>query len=280
MSTRILVTGGTGTLGSLVVPRLRDAGCTVRVLSRQPREPVWGVEAVVGNLDTGEGVAAAVDGVDVVVNCAGAAAGDDVKAASLVRAAAPAGVRHVVHISVVGADRMPVVGRADRATFGYFASKLAAERVIEQAGIPWTTLRATQFHELILTVAQSLTKLPVVPLPARSRVQPVAAAEVAGRLVELAQSEPAGLAPSFGGPRVYTAKQLLRSYLRASGRHRLSVPVWLPGKGARAFRAGANLAPDHAAGRQTWEEFLAEWVANGRNAGERTRTSTAGATGS
>ena len=64
----------------------------------------------------------------------------------------------------------------------------------------------------------------------------------------------------MGGPRVYGMAELVRGYLRARRKHRLIVPVRLPGKAARAFRAGANLAPDRAVGRRTWEEFLAERV--------------------
>jgi hypothetical protein len=81
---------------------------------------------------------------------------------------------------------------------------------------------------------------------------------VATRLVELALGQPSGLVPDLAGPRVYGTAELLRGYLRASHRHRLIVPVRLPGKAARALRAGANLAPDGAVGRRTWEDFLAE----------------------
>jgi uncharacterized protein YbjT (DUF2867 family) len=144
--------------------------------------------------------------------------------------------------------------------FGYFASKLAAERVVADSGLPWTTLRATQFHDLILLVAQQMMKLPVIPVPAGFRFQPVDAGEVAGRLVELALGAPAGLAPDMAGPRVYTVPGLLHGYLRARGKRRPMVPVPLPGKAARAVRAGANLAPDRAVGRRTWEDFLAERV--------------------
>jgi uncharacterized protein YbjT (DUF2867 family) len=142
--------------------------------------------------------------------------------------------------------------------FGYFASKRAAEKVVEDSGLPWTTLRATQFHDLILTVAQQMGKLPVVPIPAGFRFQPVDADEVAARLVELSLGEPSGLVPDMGGPRVYGAADLLRAYLRATKRRRPIVPVWLPGKAARAFRDGANLAPEQAVGHRTWEEFLAD----------------------
>src|SRR2546423_8449900 len=175
----ILITGGTGTLGRLVVPRLQDAGCEVRVLSRRSREAGEGIEFVTGDLATGEGIEAAVEGAEIIVHCAGSSKGDEEKTLNLVRAASRAGARHLVYISVVGADRIPVESFVDRTMFGYFASKLAAERVVVDSGLPWTTLRATQFHNLILTVARAMAKLPVLPVPAGFRFQPVDADDVA-----------------------------------------------------------------------------------------------------
>lgn len=259
---RILVTGGTGTLGRLLVPRLRNAGRRVRILSRSSRETGEGVEVVAGDLATGEGVEAAVAGAETIVHCAGSNKSDGEKARNLVRAASGAGARHLVYISVVGADRVPVVSGVDRAMFGYFESKLAAERVVADSGLPWTTLRATQFHELILMMAHQLAKLPVMPAFAGFRVQPVDAGEVAARLVELALGPPAGLVPDLAGPRVYGMAELLRGYLRARRKRRLILPVPLPGKAARAFRAGAILAPDRAVGQRTWEDFLAAHVSS------------------
>jgi uncharacterized protein YbjT (DUF2867 family) len=261
MASPILVTGGTGTLGRLVVPRLRDAGCDVRVLSRGGR-PGGGddIEFVTGDLATGEGVDAAVQGTDVIVHCAGSPKGDEVKARHLVRAAARAGTRHLVYISVVGVDRIPLASGIDRAMFGYLGAKLAAERAVADSGLPWTTLRATQFHDLLLTTLRQLAKLPVVPVPSGFRFQPVDPGEVATRLVELALGSPSGLVPDLGGPQVHEMSELLRSYLRARGKHRPILPVRVPGKAAQAFRSGANLAPDRAMGHRTWEEFLAARV--------------------
>jgi uncharacterized protein YbjT (DUF2867 family) len=256
----ILVSGGTGTLGRQVVPRLRDAGCQVRVLSRHRRERSDGVEFVTGDLTTGEGIDAAVAGTETILHCAGSPKGDQAKAQHLIRAAAPAGVRHLVSISVVGADRIPVTSAVDRAMFGYFGSKLAAEQVLADSGLPWTTLRATQFHDLTLLAVRQLARLPVVPVPAGFRFQPVDAGEVAARLVELALGRPAGLVADLGGPRVYQLAELVRGYLRVRGKHRPILPVRLPGTAARAFRAGANLAPERAVGHRTWEDFLAERV--------------------
>jgi uncharacterized protein YbjT (DUF2867 family) len=267
MTSPILVTGGTGTLGRHVVRRLRDAGCNVRVLSRHSYESGDGIEFTIADLATGEGIEAAVDGIETIVHLAGSAKGDEDKARNLVRAASRAGAPHLVYISVVGAERIPIVSGVDRAMFGYFASKRAAEKVVENSGLPWTTLRATQFHDLMLMVAHLLAKLPVVPIPAGFRFQPVDADDVAARLVELTLGEPSGLVPDMGGPRVYSAADLFRGYLRASKRRpRPIVPVWIPGKAARAFRAGANLAPEQAVGHRTWEEFLAERLSQRRPA--------------
>jgi uncharacterized protein YbjT (DUF2867 family) len=264
MTSPILVTGGTGTLGRLVVSRLLNAGRDVRVLSRRSREgregikeAGEGIELVRGDLATGEGIEAAAEGTEIIVHCAGSSKGDEEKARNLVQAASRAGARHLLYISVVGADRIPVVSGIDRAMFGYFASKLAAERAVADSGLPWTTLRATQFHELILMTVRQVARLPLIPVPAGFHFQPIDAGEVAARLVELALGTPAGLVADMAGPRVYEMAELLRRYLQANQRQRPIVPLWLPGKAARAFRAGANLAPERAVGRRTWEEFLA-----------------------
>jgi uncharacterized protein YbjT (DUF2867 family) len=260
MTSPILVTGGTGTLGRLVVPLLHAAGQDVRVLSRKGHEGTNGIEYVIGDLATGEGVDAAVAGVATVVHCAGTAKGDGEKARQLLEAAARTGVRHLVYISVVGADRVPIESAIDRAMFGYFGSKLAGEGVVAASGVPWTTLRATQFFDLTLMTAKQLARLPVIPVPVGVRFQPVDTAEVAARLTDLALGEPAGLVPDLAGPKVYAMGDLIRGYLGASHRRRLLVPIGLPGRAARAVREGAILSPDRAVGRRTWEDFLAERV--------------------
>ena len=211
---------------------LLDAACDVRVLSRTSQEGRKGVEFVTGDLATSEGIEDAVDGIEIIVHCAGSAKGDEDKARHLVRAASRAGMRHLVYISVVGADRIPIVSAIDRSMFGYFGAKLAAERIVADSGLPWTTLRATQFHDLTLMTAQQMARLPVIPVPAGFQFQPVDTGEVAALLVELALGAPAGLVPDIAGPRVYEMAALVRGYLRASRRHRPIMSVWLPGKAA------------------------------------------------
>jgi uncharacterized protein YbjT (DUF2867 family) len=258
----ILVTGGTGVLGRLVVARLRAAGRTVRVLSRgrKTREERPGVEFVDADLALENGVDRAVRGAEILLHLAGSAKGDADKAHHLMTAAARSRVHHVVFISVVGADRIPQSSPIDRAMFGYFGAKLAAERIIAGSAVPSTTLRATQFHEAMLMTIQQMAKLPFVVMPGGFRFQPIAADEVAARLVELALGAPSGRVPDMGGPRIYAMSELARAYLRAVGRRRPIIAFPMMGKAAGAFRAGANLTPDRAVGRSTWEEFLSTRV--------------------
>jgi uncharacterized protein YbjT (DUF2867 family) len=254
----ILVTGGTGTLGRHVVRRLSEAGLDVRVLTRQTGKHENGVRFITGDLLSDAGIDAAVDGVATIIHCAGSNKGDEVATQNLVHAAAGAGRPHLVYISVVGAERVPVYGRIDRMMFSYFDMKRKTEQVIAGSGLPWTTIRATQFYDLIFMVVETLAKSPIVPVPSGIAFQPVDSDEVAARLVDLALGQPSGLVPDIAGPRVYGTAQLMRGYLERTHQRRLLLPLWLPGKAARALRAGANLAPEHAAGTRTWEEFLAD----------------------
>jgi uncharacterized protein YbjT (DUF2867 family) len=254
MTSPILVTGGTGTLGRYVVDRLQEAGCDVRVLSRRERQARAGVRFLVGDLVKGEGIEPALEGVATVAHCASSSKGDAAATQKLVRAAASlARPPHVVYISIVGVDRV---------SFGYMRSKLEAERIVSDSGLPWTILRVTQFYDLILTGARKAAISPVIPVPAGFLVQPIDAQEVAVRLVELAMGEPAGRVPDLGGPQVSSAADLIRTYLHAAHRRRLVVPVWMPGTGK--IRAGGLLVGQQvggradARGRRTWGDFLTE----------------------
>ncbi|WP_175409464.1 SDR family oxidoreductase [Streptomyces sp. TRM64462] len=238
----ILVTGGTGTLGRPLTERLRADGHEVRVLSRHSAP-----HAV--DLRDGAGLDAALSGVDTVVHCATTPKGGDERAAChLIAAAQRAGVGHLVYISIVGVDRVPL---------GYYKTKLAVERLIGGSGLGWTVLRTTQFHDLVLQVLERCARLPVMPVFAGVSDQPIEVREVAARLAELAAAAPAGRVPDMGGPEVRTFADLARAYLRAAGKRRPLLPVPLPGATYRAFRAGGHLAPERAVGRGTFEEYLA-----------------------
>jgi uncharacterized protein YbjT (DUF2867 family) len=156
-----------------------------------------------------------------------------------------AGVRHHVLLSIVGVDRVPL---------GYYRGKLEQERLVQGGPVPATLLRTTQFHEFVETVLGMLPG-PVAVVP-RARIRPIAAREVAERLVDLAEEGPAGRVGDLGGPTVHDAVDLARRTIRARGSRRLVVPLRMPGAWGRAVRAG--LLPDERAGRgtQTFREWL------------------------
>ncbi|MEU6081458.1 NAD(P)H-binding protein [Streptomyces sp. NPDC047108] len=252
MNGPILVTGGTGTLGRAVVRRLLDDGRTVRLLSRRtrPADDTAPYEWATGDIRTGAGLDRAVAGTDTIVHCATTGGRGDVEGTRrLIEAArGQGGTPHLVYISIVGIDTIP---------FRYYRAKLAAERLIEASGLPWTVLRTTQFHDLIAMVTDAQRRLPVTLSLSGVRLQPVEVREVADRLAGLAAGEPAGHVPDMGGPEVRTLTDLARACLAAAGRRRRVVPLWLPGRTLRAVRRGDILTPERAVGRGTFEDFLA-----------------------
>jgi uncharacterized protein YbjT (DUF2867 family) len=240
---RILVTGGTGQLGSAVVARLRAAGEEVRVLSRRTAPGV-----VPGDLRTGRGIDSAVAGVEVVVHCATDFRHETAIAKTLIEAARWAGGPHLVYVSIVGVDRVPL---------GYYRAKHRTEEAIAASGLPHTIQRATQFHALVRTLFAGASRLPVLPVP-RLLFQPVDVRDVAGRLADLALGDPAGRVADFGGPEILAAAELAQAVAEASGRLRRIVPMSVPGETFRAYAGGGHLAPDHLDGEITFRQYLAE----------------------
>src|SRR5712691_6956260 len=192
----VLVTGGTGALGRHVVSLLRQSGHRARILSRQPRGHV---DAVRGELKKGAGLEKALAGMDAIIHAASATRDPlsgravDVRGTRrLLTMARDAGVQRVVHVSIVGIDRVD---------YPYFKTKLAAEGVVRENLVPWTILRATQFHSFMERTLNAFSKLPgVTAIPFHWQFQPVDETEVARRVVAAVMEQPAQMLPDFGGP--------------------------------------------------------------------------------
>jgi len=238
----MLVTGGTGRLGTPTVTALRAAGHDVRVLSRRTGDGL-----TTGDLLTGAGLADALAGVDTVLHLA--TGRRDVDAArTLVAEARQAGIRHLVFMSIVGVDEIPL---------GYYRQKLAIEALVSASGIPHTILRATQFHNLVAGLFRAQRFFPVVFAPAIA-LQPIDVSDVAARLVELSTADAAGRVPDIGGPEQRTAREFARIWSHATRSRRPVSLLRLPGETFAALAAGHNLVAGPPYGRRTFEEFLAD----------------------
>lgn len=238
----ILVTGGTGRLGTPTVATLRSAGHDVRVLSRRT-----GDGHVIGDLSTGAGITDAVTGAETVVHLATRnGRGDVAPTRALVEACRAAGTSHLIYMSIVGVDRIPL---------GYYREKLEVEGLLASSGLPHTIVRATQFHEFVAGLFSAQRYLPVIFAPAFA-FQPIAVEDVATRVAELAGEGAAGRVPDIGGPETLPARELARQWEAAASVRRRIVPLTLPGKTFAGYAAGHNLVPGPAYGTATFGDFL------------------------
>ena len=256
--TKILLTGATGELGQQLRPRLLAAGYRVRGTSRRPVAKAQmldrNIEWVQADLATGTGLAEAVAGVDCIIHAASNAAPfgqtqrvdvDGTK--RLLHHAEAANVAHLFYISIVGIDRIP---------FSYYQHKLATENIIKHGKVPWTILRATQFHSLLDMFLHGLAKLPIMLVPTDFQFQLIDASEVAAKMVQAVGQTPAGYLPDLGGPQLQTIGELVKPWLtyQPFSRRVLHLPV--PGKVGAGFRAGYNTIPERPSGTITWADWL------------------------
>ncbi|WP_122263135.1 SDR family oxidoreductase [Ornithinimicrobium cerasi] len=250
----ILVTGGTGVLGRCVVGRLVAAGHRVRVLSRDPSRSstVHDVDLCAGDLRELASLRPALSEVDVVVHCASDArspeAVDVAGTSNLVAALRGLDVGHLVYVSIVGVDRIPI---------RYYRAKRDVEAIIENQGVPCTIQRATQFHPFVAEMLARSARRPFIACPTGLRFQPIAVEQVANRVAQHVEAGAAGKAADLGGPEVLTLHHLASTWLSAAGRRpRPLLPVPFPGAVGRAFKDGANLCPEQSSRGLTWTQYL------------------------
>jgi uncharacterized protein YbjT (DUF2867 family) len=195
---KLVIIGGTGLVGSNLVTVLRDHGHEAA-----PAAPDTGVDTL-----TGEGLAEALQGADVVVDVSNSPSFEDAavleffetSTRNLLDAEAAAGVGHHVAVSIVGADRLP--------DSGYLRAKVAQERLIEGSSIPYSIVRSTQFYEFVGRIADGATEGDAVHLPPVG-FQPVAAADLAAAVARVAVGEPLNGRVEVAGPERFRFDELV-----------------------------------------------------------------------
>ncbi len=251
---KVAVVGGTGVLGKLMVAELAARGGEVLALSRgAPKELPEGASHRRVDLTSDDGLAEALAGVEVVVDASNSnprnAAPVLVEGTKrLLRAGAEAGVRHHIGVSIVGCDRVPMA---------YYKVKVKQEETIAAGEVPWSLLRATQFHTLIAWTFGQAARFGVVP-SGSARLQPIDPPVVAARLAEVVQAEPGGRLSDIAGPEVRTLTELAKAW-RGAGHRALPLRIPMIGPIGRPLREAALCNPDAAAGGPTFEE----WIAHG-----------------
>ncbi|HVX22273.1 MAG TPA: NAD(P)H-binding protein [Acidimicrobiales bacterium] len=243
---KVAIAGGTGVVGRFAVEAARERGHEVVVLSRST-----GVD-----LRSGDGLAEALDGVEVVVDATNAATMKEAEAAAmftgmtgnLQAVGAAQGVARLVTLSIVGLERVPL---------GYYRAKLAQEAAARAGPLPVTVVRATQFHEFPAQVVQRSRVGPVALVP-HMRLQPVAARAVGQVLAEVAEQPAGGGTVEVAGPEVLDLVTMARTLARHRHRRLLVLPVPVPGAG-KAMRTGGQL-PQGGGARIVGPTF-GEWLA-------------------
>lgn len=259
--TTVCVAGGTGQVGREVVRLALDAGLGVTVLSRRPPSGTSsvhhdGARYFQADVTTGAGLPEALHGADVVIDCLEGQFGKARKnfadgGARLLAAAAGAGVRKAVLLSIVNCDQ---------SNAAFYVSKADKERVYANSALETVVVRATQFHSLVTAVFQAGAKTRLIPVFKGARFQTISPADVAFELLAEAVGEPSTerhRTRTIGGPDIRTMRELAEIWRKTTGHGRI-VEVPLPGAMGKYLRSGLNLVPSQRTGTDTFESWLAK----------------------
>ncbi|GAB4041943.1 SDR family oxidoreductase [Spirosoma jeollabukense] len=260
---KVLVIGGSGVLGSAVVNELQknkvdfltgsrhqiktDAYSKVNQSTDIPWQPV--------DLITGEGLQASLIGVDTVLHLAsgqgkiGQGPFEVAITRNLLKAVRQSDVKHLIHISIVGIDKIP---------FSYYRAKLDTEALIRESQVPYTILRATQFHDFVEFGLRKLLSLPIGFVPKKLRLQPIHLDAVVKRLYELAEAGNQNTILNLGGPQVYELGTLAKIWMQYRRITKPIVSIPILGSLMNAIAQGNATCPEKAIGSKTWNDYLAE----------------------
>lgn len=224
---KILITGGTGTLGKKVCELLDAQHIPYVVGTRRKSE---NNHLVTMDLIQNTGISEAVVGKELIFHLATDLKKDTEATQNLLKALGGQSKVHLVYISIVGIEDIP---------FSYYRQKLASEKAIKQSGIPHTIVRATQFHEFAHGIIANLLKYRIGILPKKIVLQTIDVSLVAKELVSVSQKTPENKTYELGGAEILNFGQMADIWLKLTGKHRWIINIPIPGKLGKALRYGS-----------------------------------------
>jgi uncharacterized protein YbjT (DUF2867 family) len=244
------VTGATGVLGSALLDQLTRHEYKVKITSRSKPENIGPFEWVYSDLSSGEGIEEAVQGVDVIIH----AATSPVKNSKIVEVSSFEEflskinhINHFIYPSIVGIDEIP---------FKYYKLKYEAEDLLKNSSIPYTIVRATQFHNFVENLFLSKPLFNRYVVPGNIKFQSVDVSEFANRLIGLVDKGPQGRTDDFGGPEVMTLKDMAELKIKINSESNKVLSFSMPGELYRALKDGKNTNDNQKMGKITFKDYL------------------------
>lgn len=258
---KILITGGTGNLGKVIVNFLIKNGLKVSVLtSHEEISNSTSINFIKGDLTNKESLIDLKNKFDIIIHCASNALDSDIVdikgSQNLLDTVVQDNIKHFIYISIVGVDK---------SSFKYYQNKYSVENFIKKSDIPYTIIRATQFHDLVLQrIIKPLdeekgTKLFV---PENLRFQSIDKKDIAKKVYEIMEQDPKNETINIGGPEILTLDKMLDIYLTLLNRDELTESVPPKSDLQKIFTTGINLCPENKYGTITWNNYLKNILGN------------------
>lgn len=247
----ILITGATGTLGKEIIKQIVGIGRINTISTKENpgfAEQVNSIKADLADLKSLETVSAA----EIIIHCASNPANAkivDLKGTeNLLTAVDKNKLKHFIYVSIAGVDK---------SQFPYYTIKQATEQMVIASGIPFTILRATQFHDFVLNrMIKPFDSGTDLKVPAELKFQSIDIKEVAGKINQLIIDGPVNEVITIGGPEILTIEEMSAAYLKTLGRTDPVKTEMMPGERFDMLRSGVNLCKEHTFGKITWQQYL------------------------
>jgi uncharacterized protein YbjT (DUF2867 family) len=251
----VLITGGTGTLGQEISKQLIKKGYVVNILSSREKPDIASFTNIIqGDLTDTPSLKKVVESAEIIIHCASnpknAQAVDIEGTKNLLSLLDSNTCKHFVYVSIAGVDK---------SDYPYYQTKYAVEKLIEASGVPYSILRATQFHDLVLcriiqVFDQGIGK--PLQIPANMRFQSIDKTDVATVIVKLVKGQPNNTVLTIGGPEVLTFEAMIQTYFAQSGRNEEIEYIKPSLAFHHIFTTGINLCPENIVDGITWAGYL------------------------